>query len=369
MKKMILKIVLAWLVIATVPMQAYAEEKPVANSIKEIIFFGDSLSDNGNLYTSDLGTLPKSPPYFKGRFSNGPTWAEVVADHFKDSNQIYSSNYAYGGESVLYHDNNLGYSVMLDQSIYQYLTEADPFGLHPDLSHDLYVILIGANDYLWGSEDPDKDTTLVTNGLKTSVDNLIKAGGKNILLLNLPDLSMVPAARIGGDVQMLKQLTQLHNSKLVAISAELEKEHPDASVKVFDYYTMTNQIRDDPSIYNKKFNTHISNISDPCYTGGYQLMGDNNLEAKLAVDLGKVSNTYQIANIAGKINSKQMAHTVINNPMLLIAYQTQLNAQSGAQSCADPSSYLFWDMVHPSAEGHALTGKLVIEFIEKNYTL
>jgi phospholipase/lecithinase/hemolysin len=373
MKNVTLKILLAWIVIALSPMQAFAIDKD-PNTINEIIFFGDSLSDNGNLYSSDFGTFPKSPPYFKGRFSNGPTWAEVVADHFKDTNQIDSTNFAYGGESVLYHDTNLPYSVMLDQSLFEYFTEVDPFGIHPDLSHTLYVLLLGANDYLWGSEDPDKDTTLVTNGLENSVERLINKGGRNILLLNLPDLSMVPAARIGGDVQMLKQLTVLHNKKLLAISEELQKKHPEASVKVFDYYSVTNEILADPAAYNKKYNTHITNITDACYTGGYQLIEDKNQAAKIAADLQHSSQTLEagIAHknpVAGKMNFNELAQSIASNPVLALAYQAQQNALAGVQSCADPSSYLFWDMVHPSAQGHALTGKTVIEYIEQNYTM
>ena len=40
---------------------------------------GDSLSDPGNLYAATGGAQPQSPPYYEGRFSNGPVWAETVA--------------------------------------------------------------------------------------------------------------------------------------------------------------------------------------------------------------------------------------------------------------------------------------------------
>ena len=48
----------------------------------QIIIFGDSLSDNGNIYRLDFGFIPKSPPYFKGRFSNGEVWADHVERFF-----------------------------------------------------------------------------------------------------------------------------------------------------------------------------------------------------------------------------------------------------------------------------------------------
>ncbi len=47
------------------------------------VIFGDSLSDNGNLYalTSGRSGQPQ-PPYFEGRTSNGPVWADHIAADF-----------------------------------------------------------------------------------------------------------------------------------------------------------------------------------------------------------------------------------------------------------------------------------------------
>jgi phospholipase/lecithinase/hemolysin len=60
----------------------------------KIVFFGDSLSDNGNFYNFVLGYMPKSPPYFNGRFANGPTWAEHVEKYFFDKSYVVGLNYA-----------------------------------------------------------------------------------------------------------------------------------------------------------------------------------------------------------------------------------------------------------------------------------
>ncbi|AOY78861.1 SGNH/GDSL hydrolase family protein [Moorena producens JHB] len=51
--------------------------------------FGDALSDSGNVFNiSKAGNqvnptipiTPQSPPYFQGRFSNGPIWVDFLAD-------------------------------------------------------------------------------------------------------------------------------------------------------------------------------------------------------------------------------------------------------------------------------------------------
>lgn len=62
-----------------------------------MVIFGDSLSDNGNLYRYFLHFLPVSPPYHEGHFSNGPLWAEYVyQNYFPSDYTIGFQNYAVG---------------------------------------------------------------------------------------------------------------------------------------------------------------------------------------------------------------------------------------------------------------------------------
>jgi phospholipase/lecithinase/hemolysin len=61
----------------------------VAAPISSLYFFGDSLTDTGNVYNTTVAlniatfgiipVMPASPPYFAGRYSNGPLWSEVAA--------------------------------------------------------------------------------------------------------------------------------------------------------------------------------------------------------------------------------------------------------------------------------------------------
>ncbi|MEH1830786.1 MAG: hypothetical protein V7L29_01550 [Nostoc sp.] len=46
--------------------------KASAASFDQLYVFGDSLSDTGNIYNATGKTYPQSPPYFEGRFSDGP---------------------------------------------------------------------------------------------------------------------------------------------------------------------------------------------------------------------------------------------------------------------------------------------------------
>ena len=55
----------------------------LAQNIEGITIFGDSLSDNGNAFKATGGAIPASPPYFNGRFSNGPVWVEGFSTELK----------------------------------------------------------------------------------------------------------------------------------------------------------------------------------------------------------------------------------------------------------------------------------------------
>ena len=51
-----------------------------AGAYSNVFVYGDSLSDTGNIYTFSGHTIPQSPPYYMGRFSNGPLAVEYLAN-------------------------------------------------------------------------------------------------------------------------------------------------------------------------------------------------------------------------------------------------------------------------------------------------
>jgi phospholipase/lecithinase/hemolysin len=64
-----------------------------ASAYSNLSVYGDSLSDLGNIYTAGSQTIPRSPPYYMGRFSNGPLAVEY---HAKTLNTPLTS-FAWGG--------------------------------------------------------------------------------------------------------------------------------------------------------------------------------------------------------------------------------------------------------------------------------
>ena len=63
----------ALMLIVSIP--ASAASHPAFDAI---YVFGDSYCDVGNIFKATGGTVP-APPYFDGRFSNGPIWIDHLA--------------------------------------------------------------------------------------------------------------------------------------------------------------------------------------------------------------------------------------------------------------------------------------------------
>lgn len=178
----------------------------VQHKLNQIYVFGDSLCDVGNSFdvtSLALGQpIPATPPYFCGRFSNGRVWVEYLAE-LLGINHDRCTNFAVGGANTgntntLVPDNSIGL-LGLQQQIDKFKAENYQLG-----SQALYIIWAGANDYLSGSIT---DHTIPTKNLSDAVKSLADFGAKNIMILNLPDLGLLPATR--NDSQKSVFLTNL----------------------------------------------------------------------------------------------------------------------------------------------------------------
>jgi len=213
--------------------------KPIsAENFPQIYVFGDSLSDVGNVYQATNGKTPPSPPYFKGRYSNGPVWAEYLASELKLTSNL-DNNFAYGGAKT-------GDSQELPPGV---LAQIQRFQTKNSTANPnaLYIIWAGANDYLGGTTD----TTVPINNLATAVKHLAEIGAKNIVVVNLPDLGKLPATRTTERANSLSSLTQSHNSGLAASLASLRQQLK-ADIKYVDVNALFKLVFNDPKKYGFK---------------------------------------------------------------------------------------------------------------------
>ncbi len=179
-----------------------------ATPLHQLVVFGDSLSDNGNLYEFMKHQLPQSPPYFDGRFTNGLVWIEDLNAFYFPETTTHLLNYAMGGAGVaedIPDDEDVLFT--LKKEVKTYL-----------LSHDnkasadaLYIVWIGANNYLGLPEDVDMAVHDVTEGISNNLQQLVDKGAKHIMVMNLPDLGKTPAALEFDAVDAMHQLAQAHN--------------------------------------------------------------------------------------------------------------------------------------------------------------
>lgn len=160
--------------------------------------FGDSLSDNGNLYAAQGGILnpgavPLSPPYFEGRFSNGPVWAELVADAFSTTGR-FTANFAFGRADAL--ANTDGIPDLLDQvGIFAANVPSFLLGGRP-----LASVWFGANDLFdaldAGVSDIAAAGRAAADGVAAGIVVLSQTGIGDFLVPSLPDLGQIPSYRL-----------------------------------------------------------------------------------------------------------------------------------------------------------------------------
>jgi phospholipase/lecithinase/hemolysin len=168
---------------------------------QNLVVFGDSLSDNGNTFSA--AGLPKAP-YYKGRWTNGPNWVDYFSQMAGIPDvtaflQNRGTNFAVGGST----------SLDLAGQVGTYLASnggtANPA--------DLYIVWIGANDFE-GGLTPSQTVTAI----EAEIVALGKAGVKQLLLLEVPDISLTPNIihSGGAEDQAAKQFVATVNATLQA---------------------------------------------------------------------------------------------------------------------------------------------------------
>lgn len=329
-----------------------------ASQVKEIIFFGDSLTDDGNLYRT-IQVLPKSPPYFNGRFTNGPTWAEDLGKYYYNKSYVDYQNYAVGGATSIIHNplnDSFVSPVTLTAEIYDYALRS----VFTDKSETLFVIWIGANDYLYET-DPDMDTitTDVVNNINWAINYLMGQGGKNFLILNLPDLSRTPYATQNNVVDRLHSVTMEHNQKLADLMKQLKNNNSNAKFTFVDIYTIFNDLMNNPAKYNQIYHQRLNNFTQACWQGEMMLKRnkENQIDT-LNMDLKKGLKGSKIAQ-AKNFDTTSMSQMIVNSPSLDEAYNTSKLYESGIRPCDNGNQYIFWDHIHPTETVHQILAAIV----------
>ena len=276
------------------------------NPYNNIYVFGDSLSDMGNLFNAttatqeflsgfglDFPVLPPSPPYFEGRFSNGPVWVEklaeeldieltpatelsvvspdseilspittiednpVVSPFFNGNTVNQSVNFAYGSaETGANGTSELGDFVPGMARQVEFFID-DHLQANQTADEDaLYILWGGSNDYLAPNPDPEQ----IVDNLETQVESLYGSGARNFLIVNLPDLGRVPEANnpdLGASPEELTELVDTHNYLLDSTFEELSDTLTGADFTILDINSVFDEILSNPEEFG------FTNVTEP----------------------------------------------------------------------------------------------------------
>jgi outer membrane lipase/esterase len=225
---------------------------------------GDSLTDNGNLFarTTLLGSpFPPSPPYFNGRFSNGPTWAETVAARFAAAG-LFAANFAFGGANAV----TDGVDIIPDLELQLGIAAASvpPVALG---SNPLVSLWFGANDIfneLDKAAPTEASAVAVAEAAAAAVAGaaafIAQNGVTNIILFNLPDLVKIPRFAMiqTDDVDKATAATSAFNARLALSAAVLRSQG--VNVIEIDVKSLFDELIAEP----EQFGVGLENATDFC---------------------------------------------------------------------------------------------------------
>ncbi len=299
--------------------------------INRLVIFGDSLSDQGKLYRKSNSSVPVSPPYWNGRFSNGPIWADILAKQYELVNE------AEGGAAAVDYTHLSGdiqyrFINSLENEINQFLSKSS---FHQD---DLVVIWIGGNDYLTYHWTRREDIDRVVLELIIQIRRLERLGVKHILAINLPNMGQAPLASNAGLSQLMTDVTEYHNLQMQTLFTQAFDPN---FVKIFDAASIFNTFTTSPQEYGF-LNTH-----DPCYTGDY--FGIPWSQSQDSVRHFKETP-------ATHDNMGTLSHD---------SAQYRINWWTQTPEC---KGFIYMDAIHPSKDSHALSAKALNQYIRRHYS-
>ena len=280
-----------------------------AASINNVVFFGDSLSDSGNVWYATGGFPPSpyyqgssgaGPDYTGGQWSDylGPSWATPFAANFgryaTPSLVPGGNNYAWGGARTGVNGDSGGVP-WLDQQVGQYLL----YGSSPNAT-TLYSVVIGGNTVAnnLAAADFDAVITAGVSSIINSITGLYGAGGRQFLVANVPDIGATPLFQSGDPATAAYATYQTQQWNLALEEALSALSLPGARISYLDLFGFGS----DPDVL-----AMFSNTTDACF--------------------------------------------------------------DGATVCANPYEYLYWDSFHPTSHAYALVADYALRAVPEPGTL
>ena len=215
-------------------------QNTIVPQISNLLVFGDSLSDMGNAKDSVLN-VPDVPPYWKGRFSNGPVWIEYLSAAYGLTTTVGSltepgDNRAFGGAQT-----GPGFSYVLLPNVGTQITNYFANVQSSIASDDVVTLWAGGNDFLYGTANSD---TIVAN-MESHIRQLENGGATEFIIPNLPPLEKTPEILSRSQNQQSTIATEVisYNTKLLNLINDLRAELT-IEIHYIDAWSLFNDIVD-----------------------------------------------------------------------------------------------------------------------------
>lgn len=258
---------LAWIsgVLLAVTAATLAPQPGSAQTIGGLEFFGDSNSDDGNAWRISGKVFPASPPYWQGRFGDGPVWSELLRDRLRIPAGRYA-NHAVGGAYTGLGNrvSDIAPGTKLGQTMQKtgLLAQVDAYlasGKKP-AADTLFVVWAGDNDYdAVDRIDPQAVTRAIAN-IEATVRRLAAAGAGQFMVVNLNEDLVFPDGRAANAQAWNKANAAEHNARLIKLIETLRKQL-NVPITLFDSSAVTRAISADPARFG------FSEAVRPCYSG------------------------------------------------------------------------------------------------------
>lgn len=211
-----------------------------AQAYTRMVAFGASHVDTGNVYA--LAHMPPSPPYYAGRFSNGPVYVEYYAERLglaaPTPSVLGGANYAFAGATTGLVENPFGVPNVDDQ-IALFLSANAP------TADELFLVTAGGNDY--SSSGGTADPAVTAGALADLVETLANAGARHFVVPN--ELASVNAQQAAWAESFDLALRQ----EIAALRAV----QPEVTIAVLDVRGIYEKVTADPAAYG------FVNVTEP----------------------------------------------------------------------------------------------------------
>ena len=235
--------------------RAFARAEEAGNHIdprRHLYVFGDSLSDTGNVHHMvcwlRAASPTPSPPYYAGRFSNGPNWIDLLAAEMgltSVSAWQGGTNFAYGGAQV-----GFGLSTLIPfipnigEQIEFFARTRKAFAL------ESWIALLGGHNNLFATVHGRGDVgwSQALDLLMIHLDRLYELGGRKFIVPNLFPIHRCPESPVAKR-DFMRLWLDAFNHELESRLDTFRNAHADVCVVSPDLAWVANEILDRPDAY------------------------------------------------------------------------------------------------------------------------